>query len=621
MRKAILSAALCAAVLAPATIARAYINPNFTPVHLTERAECILLLKVKPADDKGLCRAEVVRTLKNGKDQPKPRGVQALDLTRSANVEHARAVREAIAANGDGPALLFVGKGENQEPISKLHLAGKWVSLDSGEAPDTWEIDVIDSHMEGTWAGGTDMLLRVTDLLLKVPDTDVPVACGNSWEAPVTLGRIAGRSRGAMVVDLAGRGAPSLLIISDGGDRLFAHDAKLGKFADVTAKLKLGSKSAVAAWGDFNGDGLPDLASSDGKALTLWSQAADGTFASAAVADAPKDECVGLAAVDAGIKGRAGLVWSGRTSAVLLVPDKEKAGVFAAKPLAAAAGALKDPTGPGASLVADFDGDAIADIIEPFAKGSVFFKGKGGGEFAEGAGCAVALGDGRTGAFLGDFDADGRMDVFTTAEDSPRLWQNAGGGRFTNLFHLCGELSYISKPGCIGGNACDFNNDGRQDAFLLYPEMAAQVFFSRGFRSFGHAHKPVDLAETGNLPEAEKGAQTGVLADLDGDGAQDMALVLTDGAVVLLRQAPADDAALALRVAVAPGASAGPVAVSASTPQRPLGVWTVAPGGDGAFFGLPGAGEVTLTWRLPGGEPQKKTVSVDGKSVRIAIDK
>ena len=76
-----------------------------------------------------------------------------------------------------------------------------------------------------------------------------------------------------------------------------------------------------------------------------------------------------------------------------------------------------------------------------------------------------------------------------------------------------------------------------------------------------------------------------------------------------------------LRVAVAPGASAGPVAVSASTPQRPLGVWTVAPGGNGAFFGLPGAGEVTLTWRLPGGEPQKKTVSVDGKPVRIVIDK
>ena len=32
---------------------------------------------------------------------------------------------------------------------------------------DVWEVDGIDSHMEGTWAGGTDMLLGLTEQLIR----------------------------------------------------------------------------------------------------------------------------------------------------------------------------------------------------------------------------------------------------------------------------------------------------------------------------------------------------------------------------------------------------------------------------------------------------------------------
>jgi len=513
-------------LLVVGAVAYALINPNFTPVNLVEKADMILLLKISPADDKGKALAEVVRTLKP-KDKG-PKAAQVIDLTKSANVEHAKAVRQMIAALGDGPALLFVGKGEKDEPVSKLHLGGKWVSLDKAQAENTWEVDVIDSHMEATWAGGTDMLLKMTDLLLQYPDTDVPVAASGGWEEAVIPGKVEGKVCQALAVDLAGRGELALYVASEGGDKIFACNAKTKKYEELTARLKLGSKSVTAAWGDFNGDGRLDLASWDGKALTIWSLSADGTLASAPVADAPKDDCLGLAALEVGVKGRAGILWSGKAGPVVLVPDKDKAGVFAAKPLAIAAGALKDPGGPGACLVADFDGDGVADVLQPFAKGSVFFKGKGGGAFAEGAACDVALGEGRTAAFLGDYDGDGRIDVFTVAEDSPRLWQNEGKGKFANLFAICGELTYISKPGCIGGNTCDFNNDGRQDAFLTYPDMGAQVFFNRAFRSFGHAHKPIDLAETNNLPDALKGQLAGVLADFNGDGAQDMALVVKD---------------------------------------------------------------------------------------------
>ncbi|HOX08402.1 MAG TPA: sigma-70 family RNA polymerase sigma factor [Planctomycetota bacterium] len=485
---------------------------------------------------------------------------------------------------------------------------------------DVWEVDCIDSHMEATWAGGTDMLLRLTEQLVRHPDTDIPVACTGSWDSSVDVGRVPGSVRAVAAVDIGGRGQPALFAASDAGDRVFARDVRTGKFADQTATLKLGSRSAAFAWGDFTGSGRLDLASSDGKGLVIWAQAADGTFASTAVADVPKVACTGLAAVDVGQKGRAGLAWGSAAGVVLLVPEAGKPGVFALKPLPVPAGALKDAAGAGAPLAADFDGDGLADIIQPFAGGSVFYKGLGAGAFAGGAVCDVRLGEGRTGAFLGDFDMDGRLDIMTVAEDTPRLWQNAGGGRFKNEFHLSGELTYISKPGAIGGNVCDINGDGRQDIFLAYPEEAAQVFFNRGYRSFGHAHKPIDLAETGNLPGALKGAQAGVLADLNGDGAQDMALALADGSVVVLPQTLTGDAPLAVRVALAPGAAAaGPVTVSAVSDRRPLGAWAVSPGTGEALFCRADAGEVTVTWQLPGSEPRKKTLTLEKRPIRFVI--
>ena|GEM_PF-293569 len=584
------------------------------PNEMSAKAELIVLLKAAPFDAQGRSSAEVVRVLK-GK---RPAKNLVIDLNHAGSPEHAKAVKEMVAANGDGPVLLIVGRGEKGEEVGRLHLGGKWIGLDRGGEDGVWEVDTIYSHMEEVWAGGTDMLLRFLDVLTQFPDTHVPIACTCSWEDPVEAGRVEGRVRAAMAVDLAGRGGLALFVASEGGDRVFAFDPKAGKYGDITARLKLASRSSFAAWGDFGGSGRLDLASSDGKGLVIWAQAADGTFASTAVADVPKAACTGLAAVDVGQKGRAGLVWGSAGGAVLLVPAAGKPGAFVAKPLAAAAGAVKDAAGAGAPIVADFDGDGYADVVMPFAKGSVFHKGLGGGEFAEGAACEVALGEGRTGAFVGDFDMDGRLDVMTVAGDSPRLWQNAGGGRFRNEFGLCGELTYISKPGAVGGNACDINGDGRTDVFLFYADMCPQVFFNRGFRSFGHAHKPIDLEETGNLPEAAKGQQAGVMADFNGDGAQDMALVLADGTVRLVPQAVAADAPLVLRVALAPGASAGPVTVSARDRRMSLGAWAVQPGGE-AFFGRVEAGEVTVTWQLPGEPPQNRAVLLDDRPVRLLI--
>jgi len=610
--KGLLVVIVAAGILLTGT-AWALINPNFPPGRLIENADLILALKIIPADGKDQCQAEVVNVFK-GKMAAK---TLVIDLSKSANTEQTKALKELVASLHDEPAMFFVGKGEEGDPVANLHLGGKWVSMNVNDDPNqtTWSTNALNSKMQATWAGGTDMLRKLTELIIKHPETDVPVASPVSWDDPVNIGKIAGKAAGAMAVDIAGAGELCLYVAADDGDKVFKYDKKAGKFADVTTALKLGSKSRVAAWGNFNGAGRLDLASWDGKALTLWIQAADGTFAASVVTEVPKGDCIGLVAMDAEAGSRAGLLWSTAASPVLLVPNKDNAG-FTLKPLPAIQ--AQGLGAAGACLTADFDGDGLPDVIQPFAKGSFFFKGDGKGGFAPAVPCAISLGEGRSAAFLGDFDGDGRIDVFVAGADGCSMWQNSGGGKFTEMLNYSGEIAYISKPGAIGGNTCDVNNDGRQDIFILYAEIAPQIFFNRGFRSTGHAHKPTDLGETNVLPGAINGTQAGVVADLTAHGAQDMALVLLDGTVWVLPQSLGGESGLAVRVGLAHGACAGPVTITAHNSTRSLGAWALSPGGE-AFLGTTEAGDITFSWQIPGQAPQEKTIALKDKPVYFRI--
>jgi hypothetical protein len=261
----------------------------------------------------------------------------------------------------------------------------------------------------------------------------------------------------------------------------------------------------------------------------------------------------------------------------------------------------------------------LPDLLQPFAKGSLLYKGDKATIFTAPVVCPVALGPGKSAAFLGDYDGDGQSDILTVAEDRPRLWHNLGAGEFVETRGISGEIAYISQPRGTGGMTGDINNDGRQDVLILYSDRQPQLFFNRGFRSFGHAHT-LDLNERNLLPASADGQQAGCLAEFSGYGAQDMVLVLANGEVwAMLRDDEYDDG-LYVGVSLAIDCPfAGPLKVLAEADGRSLGAWNVSPGSSSAFFGRLEAGPCTIKWQWPGGKPQQKEVLVESGPVWFSI--
>ena len=614
------------AALLWATASHALINPRFTPIHLVKQSALILWVDLKQGQSKDGYTAAIREALK-GKTELKS---LRLDLSKARDAQNADAFR-SLAATGR-PALFFVGRfaeteGQSGAPARRrgfLHFSGRWAALEGGQ-DGLWLFDNVDFQMQAVWAGGTDMLRRAVDYILQDDNRDVPVADGAAWSGePMKVATLDGTIRAVRPIDLDGDGKLLLFVARDQGDHLLACDAKSRKFTDITAARALQSGSQAFAWGDFDGKGRLDLISFDGKTVSLHAQQADGTFNAHALdsAGATGSGCVGLAALDGGVKGRSGLLVTPADALPALVSLVGE-GKLSRSALAADRIDLKKLGQAGPCLVADFDGDAVADVLAPREEGSVLFRGLAPGKFAPGGACAVKLGKGPFSACLGDFDGDGRLDVLSVNPAGMYLWQNEGDGKFSETFDLCGELTTTSQPGGVDCVVGDVNNDGRQDALFAYGSTSPQVLFNRGFRSFGHAHT-LDLAEQHLLlaaNDARDGQQSACLGDFDGDGAQDMALALKNGDVWLFHRANEDrEARIAVAALPLGGECKGPVTVTGWIGKRCLGAWNVLLGVSQACFGRRDAGPVTLTWRLPGGKEQRKEVILERETVRVAIE-
>jgi hypothetical protein len=613
-------------ILAAGVTARAFINPNFTPKDLEKDSELILLLELKNPDEAGKAVATVKKVLKGDcKDKE-----VTFDLLAMAEPVQAQG-KEVMAtiAGGDRQALLFAGKfqaegtgleGGGEKVAGLLHNGGRW-SIMSLANNKIWEMEKIDEKMLGTFSGSTDMLVRCMTYIMTDPNAEVPVEEKVDWAGKIRIGKTDRKVNMVAAVDLAGDGKLAAFLASDAGDQVYRWNGKT--MEDVTAKLALRSKSSVFAWADFNRDGRLDLASWDGEQLSIHYQQADGTFAAAAVraGDALQNGCLSLSVLDVGRSGKPGLLVGTKASPVVLTFKED--GSAEGRPLVTGSLPAKDLGEAGRCLVADFDGDSFPDVVQLFSKGGLFYKGKAPGSFAPPVKNQVGFGKGPYGACLGDYDHDGLPDILVVSLDGvPSLYQNLGGGKFTDVLPGSGSFGYISKPGGTFCQTIDINNDGRQDIFVTYAAgLAPQIFFNRGFRCFGLARK-MDAQVQAMLPQAAGGQQAGCVADFTGHNATDMFLVLTGGELWLLPRRVEDTALGVVAALSTKSPYAGPLVVTAfDQNKRPLGGWTVSAGEPGALLGMSEPGPLTIKWRLPGGPVREKEVVVENKAKRVFLDK
>ncbi len=595
-----------------AATARALINPNFTPIHLTEQSHTILAAKVPAGKIADTAELEVTSALK-GKAPKK----LTIDLTKAPK-QHGEAARKQLAAESGRLALLFVGKYEDKE-LGYLHVGGTWMRLSGGG--EKWEFHLIDDQLPATWAGGTDMLARcVKYVLASGPQAVVPVDSGTAWRSFVKVGAVKGKVADVTAVDLLGDGKLCVHVAAAGGDGLFRPIAGKEGFEDITAKVKLAARSAASAWGDFDGDGRLDLASFDGKALTVWKQAADGTFTPARPGKV-LSATAGLAAISPG-KGRpCGLLAGGPTPVILL--NATKASALSTVPLALPAerSKLAKLGKPQPPLVADFTNDGIADILQPFETGGLLFAGKGGWRFEAGKPCGVHCTEGGGRAAVGDFDADGWLDVLTAGGEGVRIFHNLRDGTFAETLALSGEISYKAQPFASFCGVCDFNNDSRRDVFITYESQSPLLYFNRGFRSFGEAPM-LELALAEGIGALDAGQQAAAFADLDGDGGQDFVLALSNGQVFCAYNDFGGPDALCIKARLS-GASAlpSPITVTAWEKDRCLGALPVRAGAAAAFFGIREAGAYTLKVQLPGRTWREYRVTVEGAPVEVLLER
>ena len=205
------------------------------------------------------------------------------------------------------------------------------------------------------------------------------------------------------------------------------------------------------------------------------------------------------------------------------------------------------------AVAADFDGDGWQDIfVAGDSTPSLLFRNNHDGTFTdEGLERGVALNeDGQEqagmGVGVGDFDADGQLDIFKThfTEDTPGLFRNSGNGNFRDVTIRAGlgvETRYVSW----GTGIEDLDNDGLPDIFWVtgsvYPEVGKKhpEFPHRTprvlFRNLGTGKFEQLFEETGPGVQAAHASSGVAFGDYDNDGDLDILVMNQNEPPSLLR--------------------------------------------------------------------------------------
>jgi Flp pilus assembly protein TadD len=329
---------------------------------------------------------------------------------------------------------------------------------------------------------------------------------------------------GACILDLEGNGQKDIVSMHSGANAIDTYrvslDGALVKMDAKTSGLSLPGNGIACAVGDYDNDGLPDLAVAVEDRVAIFHNLGHGKFADAtsAVGIRSLNHPAGLTFVDFDHDGDLDLFITGANfgpgggSNVLWRNNGNSTFTERTGPTGLAGSVTSTGT-----ILSDINNDRAVDLLVTGQGTSpMIFENQ-----REGAFKTVALYDSSLPATRGisilDFNKDGWMDVAVTHAGSPglTLWKNVEGKHFERVSVPIGDVA-----GAWGLTAIDFDNDGWIDlAVIVDTHRGARLRVLRncGAKGFEDVTKALKLEDL-DL----SGAKSVIGADIDGDGAPDL---------------------------------------------------------------------------------------------------
>lgn len=335
------------------------------------------------------------------------------------------------------------------------------------------------------------------------------------------------QSTGVAWGDYDGDGDPDLYVSNaDANNHLFENQD--GSFVDVTAGPLVGGVFGLAGvWGDSDNDGDLDLYISNGGANALLRNDGDGNFTD--VTTPPLNDIgsgLGVSWVDYDLDGWLDLYISNVNANNLLL--RNMSGNQFEDP---ASGAIDDPLPTSGIAWADYDDDLEPDVYIARTTGSnALLRNDDQGLFIDAT--VPPLDDAQVGRGVAwaDYDNDGDLDLYLGNTGSNKLFRNDGGGAFSDV-----TVPPLDDPSNSRSVAwADYDNDGDVDLYIANTDLQANKLL----RNDG-AGVFVDVT-TGPLGNAQSAAGA-AWADFDGDGDLDLYIANQNGPNALICNDAAGD--------------------------------------------------------------------------------
>ena len=321
-----------------------------------------------------------------------------------------------------------------------------------------------------------------------------------------------------VIGDVDGDGKPDLTVANNTSNTVSVLRNLDPLFLEVGASAGVDDAGTGegAAWGDYDGDGDQDLyVVNYGSANKLYRNNGNGTFTevgvSAGVADTGNGN--GAAWGDYDNDGDLDLYLTNNGTNRLYRNNGN--GTFTE--VGAAAGVANVGYGIGTAW-GDYDNDGDLDLyVVNYGSANLLYRNNGNGTFTE-VGVAASVNNAGTGyaAAWGDYDNDGDLDLYLANNGTAnRLYRNNGNGTFTEVGAAAGVADAGSGFGVAWG---DYDNDGRLDLYLTNFGQPNRLYRNNGNGTFTEVGAAAGVDDGGN------GVGT-AWGDYDGDGDLDLYMV------------------------------------------------------------------------------------------------